>query len=98
MKKILFGIFMILTSITFSSDDISYELRDIASDTSFIRFKYFKYDEKKVVAVVSKDPSDFAKKIQAQTQDKNKEITEIWHSFNEEKQEYTAIIYYYLKK
>ena len=62
MKKILFGIFMILTSITFSSEDISYELREIASETRFIRYKYFKYDDKKVVAVVSKDPNDFAKK------------------------------------
>lgn len=81
--------------IRYPLEKITSQLNEINSQLIYYRLKY---DNSKVVSIVSKDPVEFAKKLEEYITSKNKTIFEIWHNFNEEKQEYVAIIYYNITK
>ena len=96
MKKIFLGlIFFTLTTVSLAQSETEYHLERIGNQLMYSRIPH---NDCYVSSVVAKDPIEFAKKIQEYTLSKNKSITKIWHSYNEEKQEYVAIIYYYIIK
>ena len=96
VKKIFLGLmFFTLTAVSPAQSETEYYLERIGNQLMYSRVPH---DNCYVSSVVSKDPVEFAKKIQEYTLSKNKDITKIWHSYNEEKQEYVAIIYYHIIK